>query len=139
MTALEQLEVGISPYSAGFPQRIPLFYPNVELMPYLREALGRKWLVTRSVRDDARHVLHVRELCHFWQCFAFGTPQGWCGRAKQRKAQGVDRKTRELVSKGGPFAEVWTRLWPDKGDGRLWLDSWESRPLELDSGEEGGQ
>jgi len=29
---------------------------------------------------------------------------------KMRKAQGVDRATRELVSKGGPLAYVWSRL-----------------------------
>lgn len=130
--ALEQLEVAAS-NRAWFPQRNMRLPPWQALQPYLAEGLGRRWLVTRSVRDDARDVLHVRELCHNCQCVARGTPQGWCGRMKLRKAQGVDDATRELLSKGGPFAEVWSRLWPDKGDGMLWLDSWESWPLELES------
>jgi hypothetical protein len=108
--------------------------PWSALRPYFHDVLARKWLVRRDVNDNVRHVLHVRELCHInnCQCTARGTPQGWCG-GKLRKAQGVDNETKELMSKGGTFAEVWRRLWPDRGDGRGWWDAWESWPLELGS------
>ncbi|OIW35208.1 hypothetical protein CONLIGDRAFT_627264 [Coniochaeta ligniaria NRRL 30616] len=106
------------------------------LEPYLHDALARKWLVRRDVRDDARQVLHVRELCHRDQCpcGARGTPRGLCdwGLRKAHQRLGT-AEYRELMDKGGPFAEVWRRLWPDRGDGRGWWEAWESWPLELGS------
>lgn len=135
VVSLEKLEVSAS-NGRGFPQRGYRNSPMMALSPYLNEALGRKWLVTRSVRDDAQHVLHASQLCHRCQCVSKGTPQGWCGMMKLRRAREVDPQTRELVSKGGPYAEVWTRLWPEKGDGNAWLDSWGSWPLELGSGDQ---
>jgi hypothetical protein len=129
---LERLEVAARNGNA-FPQNRSRVTPWIALRPYLHDVLARKWLVRRDVRDDARQVLHVTELCHpnGCQCVAWGTPQGWCGRRGPRKARGIDSDTRELVSKGGPFAEVWQQLWPDRGDGKGWWEAWESWPLEL--------
>lgn len=122
--ALEELQVAASNGIGLLPASWPYPY-DWELSPWLHEALGQKWLVTRSVRDDERHVLHVRALCHHCRCVRFGTPQRWCRRA-------IDSHTLRSYYDEGPFAEVWSRLWPDKSDGRVWLNSWESWPLDLE-------
>ena len=87
MAPLEQLE-GAATDSAAFPQRIPRNPVTLALRPYLHEVPARKWLATRSVRDDARHE-HMSASCvTIASCAAMCIPDGWCGKMKLRKAQG---------------------------------------------------
>ncbi|OIW29317.1 hypothetical protein CONLIGDRAFT_701351 [Coniochaeta ligniaria NRRL 30616] len=134
---LEQLDVAAC-NGINFPQYQQYYIPYEVLGPYLHDALAHRWLISRDVRYDARHVLHVRQLCHPYacQCIQRRTPPGWCDTWRQRRARGVGHETQKLLDKGGRVVEVWRHIWPNREDGRGWWEAWESWPLELGLGDQ---
>lgn len=75
-------------------------------------ALDRRWVVERDVRDDARHVLHVRETYVDDRQYSMQSHRG---------------RDKSLYWFG-----LWRRVWPVEHDGVDWWDDWQSYPLQLE-------
>lgn len=79
-----------------FARRRAMIPPTVKLRPFLT-ALDRKWLVQREVRDDARDVLHVRELDR--------------ERREERMAEMLQRLSVYTSDLKEGILEIWKRTW----------------------------
>lgn len=94
---------------------------EVPRMKKIVHHLSRSWVIERGVRDDERDGLRVRELG-----------------LQARKAR--DKELQDKYEAGGdehgyhdPEAgvRVFRRIWPEKEDGRLWMNDWTSYPLQV--------
>ncbi|KAH6617136.1 hypothetical protein F5144DRAFT_498249 [Chaetomium tenue] len=104
----------IEPVGAlSFPHRNPA-KPSLDLRPY-EVALGRRWLLERDIRDDARGVIRARDVDKKfrlqWVSYVFEEYRGYC---------------REMT-----YMAIFRRLWPERpGVSTNWYDDWHSWPLD---------
>ncbi|KUI56326.1 hypothetical protein VP1G_10806 [Cytospora mali] len=109
---LERLKTSFRDRSFVLPQQGTVL-PVRELDPYLSALGNGEWIVERDVRDDARDVLHVREV------HPTGKPYIDYRNYNIHVATQYDY---------GIFG-VWQRLWPPTEEDRNWREVWESWPL----------
>ncbi|KUI72185.1 hypothetical protein VM1G_08066 [Cytospora mali] len=109
---LERLKTSFRDRSFFLPQQGAVL-PVRDLDPYLSALGNGEWIVERDVRDDARDVLHVREV------HPAGKPY-------------MDFNNYNIsVAKqyGYGIFGIWQRLWPPTEEDRNWREVWESWPL----------
>jgi hypothetical protein len=99
----------------SFPHPVAMTPPTWGLRPYMT-ALGRRWLLERDVRDDARHMIRAQEL------------------DKKRRLRSVERFGEIRGSEYYGYMDympIFRRLWPERLDETVeWYDEWHSWPLE---------
>jgi hypothetical protein len=79
--------------------------------------MARSWWIDRDPRDHRRDVLHAVEV-------------GREDRLRRFKAH------YERLQIESEIASIFRRIWPEKAEGSLWIDDWESWPLETLGDEE---
>ncbi|KAK4102550.1 hypothetical protein N658DRAFT_485340 [Parathielavia hyrcaniae] len=96
----------------AFPQRDPGSpLRSGGLSPFVL-ALGRRWLLERDVRDDARHVVHAREI----------------DGERRLRLKGSDLRQNSYW--GASYMSIFRRIWPEGPDASAnWYDDWRSWPL----------
>ncbi|KAK4105065.1 hypothetical protein N658DRAFT_504576 [Parathielavia hyrcaniae] len=92
----------------SFPHRGTMMAVAWGLRPYVI-ALGRRWVLERDVRDDARHVIYAREIDKEARL-----------RLIKSKFQGNKWYSR--------YMPIFGRIWPGASSAS-WYDDWHSLPL----------
>ncbi|KAK4121752.1 hypothetical protein N657DRAFT_576927 [Parathielavia appendiculata] len=84
---------------------------DLGLRPYVI-ALGRRWLLERDVRDDARHVIHAREF------------------DRERRLRLLRLKKFQGNQWFSRYMRLFRRIWPERpGVSANWYDDWHSWSL----------
>ncbi|KAH6839491.1 hypothetical protein B0I37DRAFT_386584 [Chaetomium sp. MPI-CAGE-AT-0009] len=89
----------------SFPQPAIMAPRGLALHPY-QTALSRRWLLERDVRDDARHMVHAREI------------------GREARLQSGFRRIGNYMD----YMPIFRRIWPET-PGVEWEDDWQSWPL----------
>ncbi|KAK3296407.1 uncharacterized protein B0H64DRAFT_169614 [Chaetomium fimeti] len=98
----------------SFPHRGGMMPTAFNLIPYM-QALGRCWLLERDMRDDARHVVHAREI------------HGELRLRMLRPYRDDDDGSYEDES---VCMSIFRRIWPKRPGGEAqWYNDWHSWPL----------